>query len=101
MCANQDAATDQSLDPVLVPLCKAGTVNLPQLGWVEADELWLDFLQQGFDLPLLPLLCTTEWICIQTIKVRLSRTCQCKWRKTNVKMATASMHRKTHGIMRN
>lgn len=78
--------TDQSLDPVLVPLLKGGAVHLCQLSGVEADELWLDLLQQGFDLPLLPLLRTAIWICIQAIKVRLSRTFECKWRKTEVKM---------------
>lgn len=70
--------TDQSLDPVLVPLFKGGVVNLSQLGGVKADELGLDLLQQGFNLPLLPLLCTAVRICIQAIKVRLSRTCECK-----------------------
>lgn len=86
--------TDQSLDPVLVPLLKGGTVNLSQLVGVEGDELRLDLLQQGFNLPLLPLLCTAVRIGIQTIKVRLSRTCDCKWWKRDVKMETVSMHRK-------
>lgn len=66
--------TNQSLDPVLVPLLHGGTVHLSQLGGVEADELWLDLVQQSFNLPLLPLLRTAEWICIQTIEVWLSRT---------------------------
>lgn len=70
--------TDQSFDPVLVPLLKRGAVNLSQLCGVEADELWLDLLQQGFNLPLLPLFCTPVWICIQAVEVRLSRTCECK-----------------------
>lgn len=84
--------TDQSLDPVLVPLLKGGAVHLPQLGGVEADELWLDLLQQSFNLPLLPLLCTAVGICIQAIKVWLSRTCECKSRNTAVQTETISVH---------
>lgn len=79
------AHTDQSLDPVLVSLLKGGTVDLSQLGGVEADELWLDLLQQSFNLPLLPLLCTAVWICIQTVKVGLTCTCSCKSKKMVVK----------------
>lgn len=86
--------TDQSLDPILVSLFKGGLVHLPQLRWVQGDELWLDLLQQGFNLPFLPLLCTAVWICIQAIKVRLSRTCECTWRMTEMKMETFSVHRK-------
>lgn len=56
--------TDQSLDPVLVPLLKGGVVNLSQYTGVQTDELWLDLLQQGFNLPLLPLLCIAVRICI-------------------------------------
>lgn len=66
--------TDQSLDPVLVPLLKGGMVNLPQLSRIQANEIWLDLVQQGFNLPFLPLFCTAVWICIQTIEVRLTST---------------------------
>lgn len=70
--------TDQSLDPVLMPLLKGCAVHVSQLGGVKADELRLDLLQQSFDLPLLLLLCTAVRICIHAIKVWLSRTCECK-----------------------
>lgn len=83
--------TNQSLDPVLVPLLHGGTVHLSQLGGVEADELWLDLLQQSFNLPLLPLLRTAEWICIQTIEVWLSRTWERKRIKPAEKIETISI----------
>ncbi len=72
--------TDQGLDSVLMPLLKGGKVNLSQLGGVEGNELWLDFLQQGLNLPLLPLFSTAVRVCIQAIKVRLSSACECKRR---------------------
>lgn len=55
-------------------LLKGGAVHLSQLNWIKADKLRLDLLQQGFNLPLLPLLHTTIWICIQTIEIWLTRT---------------------------
>lgn len=36
--------TDQSFDPVLMPLLKGGMINLSQLIGVQADELWLNLL---------------------------------------------------------
>lgn len=45
VCQNDATDTDQSLDPVLVPLLKCGAVNLSQLGRIEADKLGLDLLQ--------------------------------------------------------
>lgn len=45
MCANKiHPDTDQSLNPVLVPLLKGGVVNLSQFIGVQADELRLDLL---------------------------------------------------------
>lgn len=83
--------TDQSLDPVLMPLLKGCAVHVSQLGRVEADELRLDLLQQSFDLPLLLLLCTAVWICIHAIKVWLSCTCEYKSRRAAIKMLTISL----------
>lgn len=40
----------------------------------QAYQLWLDLLQQGFDLPLLPLLGTAVRVGIQTVKVGLAST---------------------------
>lgn len=62
MCQQDD--TDQSLDPILVPLLKGGVINVPQFSGIQADKIWLDLIQQGFNLPLLPLFCTAVWICI-------------------------------------
>lgn len=67
--------TDQSLDSVLVPLRHSGLVDVSQLIGVQADELWLNLLQQGLDLPLLPLPSAAEGICIEPIEVGLPGTC--------------------------
>lgn len=68
--------THQIFSPVLVPLLEGCVVHLSQLMGVEADELWLDLLQQGLDLPLLPLLDAAVRVRVQAVEVRLSRTCE-------------------------
>lgn len=68
--------THQNFIAVLVPLLLGCLVHLSQLMGVEADELWLDLLQQGLHLPLLPLLDAAVRVRVQAVEIGLSRTCE-------------------------
>lgn len=59
-----------------MPLLPGGSVHLSQLGWFQTDQLWLDLLQEGFDLPLLALLHSSVRVRIQSVKVGLASACR-------------------------
>lgn len=92
--------THQNFSPVLLPLLGACVVHLSQLMGVEADKLWLDLLQQGLHLPLLPLLDAAVGVRVQAVEVRLSCTCECHQREAAVKTRAGRTDRpKVFGLL--